>query len=263
VCRNCGLPVAADDDPLRGVSPGNVEMPSAQRAGVSATIGLGIVVVLLLVAGTLAVSGGGILSGGGRIGVAADASPSPSADTGDGTEPDGGSTGTGTVGTPGQEGGTETDFSCTTAGILDPEKGKWSLAGPSPSTQDDFDRLTFRLNKRGKGKASDATVVRFEFIPVREARETYDLRRVGGTRALVVTFEGPVSIDRNSFIELSELEAAGNESLRSVDIIGGDDGDVRAVIGVRGEGCAALSAPKWKKKGADKQARVYLDVKPA
>ena len=68
-CRNCGLPIAGTDDPVRGVAPGRVAMPSTQRSGVSALVGLALVVGLLLVAGTLAVSGGGILSSGGRLGV--------------------------------------------------------------------------------------------------------------------------------------------------------------------------------------------------
>jgi len=67
VCRNCGLPIASAGDPLRGVKPGRVDLPSAQRSGLSATVGLALVVGLLLVGGTLAVSGGGILNSGGRL----------------------------------------------------------------------------------------------------------------------------------------------------------------------------------------------------
>ena len=77
MCRNCGLPIASDSDPLRGVSAGHVDILRAQRSGVSATVGLVLVVGLLLVGGTLAVSGGGILNCGGRLGVEPIECPSP------------------------------------------------------------------------------------------------------------------------------------------------------------------------------------------
>ena len=65
VCRNCGLPIASSDDPLRGVTPGRVDLPGGQRSALSAALGLALVVGLLLVGGSLAVSGGGFLDGGG------------------------------------------------------------------------------------------------------------------------------------------------------------------------------------------------------
>ena len=79
VCRNCGLPIASTSDPLRGVKPGHVDLPTARRSGLSGMVGLAVVIGLLLVGGTLAVTGGGILNSGGRLGVAPDASASPAA----------------------------------------------------------------------------------------------------------------------------------------------------------------------------------------
>ena len=241
VCRNCGLPVAADNDPLRGVSPGSVEMPSTKRAGFSATIGLGLVVVLLLVAGSLAVSGGGILNSGGRIGVAAEPSPSPSAGAQDGIDPETGerivTDGTGNVGdgtAVAQAAGTETDFICTSGAIRDPDRGKWTISAPTPSKPGEADRLTFKLSQRGKSKASEGAVVRLDWMSPREAREAFGLTRVGGTRALVLTFEGNANIKRNSRLETAQLEGADADALRTVDTFDtfdGGDGDVRAVIG--------------------------------
>ena len=79
VCRNCGLPIASTADPLRGVKPGHVDLPTAQRSGLSGMVGLAMVIGLLLVGGTLAVSGGGILNSGGRLGVTPGSSASPAA----------------------------------------------------------------------------------------------------------------------------------------------------------------------------------------
>ena len=265
VCRNCGLPIAADNDPLRGVSAGHVEMPSAKRSGLSATVGLGLVVVLLLVAGTLAVSGGGILNSGGRFGVTAEASPSASAPDGsDPTNGDGIAAGGPEDGEPvvTEPVGTATEFTCTAAAILDPSQGKWTIAGPTPSKSGDFDRLSFRFNRRGKGKAAESTVAKLEWMSPREARDAFGLARVGGQRALVLTVEGPASINRNSRIETSQLEAANADAVRSVDVFDGDDGVIHVVAGVRGNGCARLSAPKWDRKNPVEQARVFLDVLP-
>ena len=93
VCRNCGLPIASTADPLRGVKAGHVDLPTAQRSGLSGMVGLAMVIGLLLVGGTLAVSGGGILNSGGRLGVDPVASTSPgvassSAPRDDGAGPD-------------------------------------------------------------------------------------------------------------------------------------------------------------------------------
>ena len=41
----------------------------------------------------------------------------------------------------------------------------------------------------------------------------------------------------------------------------GSDGKVRTVIGVRGEGCASLEAPVWKKANAKTQkSKIFLDI---
>ena len=263
-CRNCGLPVAAQDDPLRGVTPGNVEMPSAQRSGVSATIGLGLVVVLLLVAGTLAVSGGGILDGGGRIGVAPEDTPIPTSapDDTDGTDT-GGVDVADDVDTPTEKFTHLTDFTCGDDGIFDKRRGKWLIDASSAKFHEGNERIAFDLRLRTDERASTGSIVRMRWLTPSEVRETYGLDDLAGQRMLVLTFDGAITITSNSRIDAAELESSGTPSIRTVRIFDGDGGDVRAVIGLRGDGCARLAAPKWKDKKDDPSVKVFVDIEPA
>lgn len=243
-------------------------MPSAQRSGLSATIGLALVVGLLLVAGTLAVSGGGILSTGGRLGVDA-ASPSP--------EPasDGRSDGDGTVtpiasSDPGTDGGstgavTSFEFTCDEGTITDLSRGKWFLDEFVAGSREEggYDRVTFRLARTGKKKAKDGTSVKMEWMSPSEAKSTYGVpRRVQGERALVITFDGPVKIDANQTIDQLFLEPAGVTQVRNIQTFDGNEGQVHAVLGLRGESCARLSVNRkaWNKKTPQRNANVLLDI---
>ena len=276
VCRNCGLPIASAGDPLRGVKPGRVDLPSAQRSGLSATVGLALVVGLLLVGGTLAVSGGGILNSGGRlVDSGGDASPGADVDgaaddegQGQLTPPDGtltgatdpGSTETGD-GDPGGI-GTSFDFTCENGSIRDLGRSKWFLsqfrAGERLSEEGDYDRVTWEMSQRGSsGKGTTATM---EWTTPREARATYGADLVSGTRAIVVTFDGPVEITVEQQIDELLLEPENVVQVRTIDMFEGADGKVRTVIGVRGESCARMSSMGWTKKAKTRNGRVYLDV---
>jgi hypothetical protein len=243
-------------------------MPSARRAGLTATIGLIIVIALLVVSGTLAVSGGGILSGGGRIGIGPDASPSSSPEQGAAASnaPDAGLDPLATLApdsaSDGGGIGAVTDFSCDAIAIRDPEKTRWSITRSAASLHEGNDRLAFVLRRGGK-KAKDATTVRARWITPRQARQEFGIDRLSGQRILVVTFEGQVKLPNNSRIETSQLEDEGMSSMRLIEVFVGEDGNVRAVIGVRGDGCARLASPQWRKKKSEKEANVFLDIRPA
>lgn len=271
VCRNCGLPIASASDPLRGVKPGRVDMPSAERSGLSATIGLALVVGLLLVGGTLAVSGGGILSGGGRLGVQPGGSPSPAAQA-DGepidasseqiTPPDG--TETGSTDTGDDRGGTGTSFeyTCENDAIRDLGSSKWFLsqfkAGERVAEDETYERITWEMSKRGDAKTG--TTVSMEWTTPKEARSAYGADLVSGPRAIVVTFDGPIDITAGQRIDELLLEPESVERVRTIDMFEGEDGNVRTVIGIRGDSCARMSALGWTKKAEAKNARIYLDV---
>jgi hypothetical protein len=275
VCRNCGLPIASAADPLRGVTPGSVDLPGAQRSGLSAMLGLALVIGLLLVGGSLAVSGGGILGGGGAADPSAQASPGAAdagaqgdgetgevvppdgSDTGDpsadGSEPDGG----GTAGL-----GNSFEYTCENAELADLGHSKWFLsqfkAGVRQSDEGDYERITWEMSKRGTAK--NGTTVTMEWTTPREARSTYGADLVSGSRAVVVTFDGPVEIPVGQQIDEVLLEPEGVDQIRTIDMFVGEDGKVRTVVGIRGDSCLRMSSLGWTKKAKVNNGRVYLDV---
>jgi hypothetical protein len=267
VCRNCGLPIASAADPVRGVRPNHVEIASTSRSGMSATVGLAMVVGLLLIGGTLAVSGGGILDSGGRLGAGAAASASPGSDAGAG------------VAEPGDEAPTSDErptsdrrrdddpprtsfgYTCENDAIRDMSRSKWRmtqfLVGERRSDDGAFDRITWEMSRRS-GRAG-ATTVTMEWTTPEEARSTgADL--VSGQRAIVVTFDGPISATVGQQIDELSMEPEGVEQIRTVDMFTGEDGKVRTVIGLRGENCARMSSQGWARNAKNKNGRVFLDV---
>lgn len=272
VCRNCGLPIASADDPLRGVRANRVEIAGASRSGVSATLGLALVVGLLLIGGTLAVSGGGILSGGGRLGVDAGASPSagsggndPGSSPGavapaipDGQDDPGGSGG------QARDIGTSFDYTCEDGAIRDLSKGRWQLSqfrvGERLTDDGNFDRITWELARRGR-KGGAGTTVTMQWTTPEVARREYGADLVKGQRAIVVTFDGPVAATVGQQIDDLSLEPEGVVQIRTVDMFTGEDGKVRTVIGLREDNCARMSGQNWTRKAAGKKnGSVYLDI---
>lgn len=272
VCRNCGLPIASATDPLRGVAPGRVDMPGAQRSGLSATVGLALVVGLLVVGGTLAVSGGGILNSGGRLGIPGE-SPSPVPETNGGaTEAGSGPVvvppgDTDTAETGSDDGATATtgtafDYTCEDAVISDLSSSKWFLSqfkvGERVTDEESYDRITWEMSKRGS--ARNGTEATMEWVTPKEARALDGASLVNGQRAIVVTFDGPVDITAGQKVDQLLLEPENVVQIRTVDMFEGEDGKVRTVIGLRGDSCARMSSTGWRKKGKTNTAKVYLDV---
>jgi hypothetical protein len=272
VCRNCGLPIASAGDPLRGVAPGRVDMPSTHRSGLSATIGLVLVIGLLLVGGSLAVSGGGILSSGGRLvsGAGADPSAVPTSlpepaegqvvlDDGEATD----STDPEPDDKPPAE-GTSFDYTCEDAAIKDLGKLKWLLsevaAGPRVDEDGAFDQVYWKMSRQSKQAVKKGTTVRMEWTTPKEAQQDYGIQRVQGDRALIITFDGPVEITANQTIEAEQLEAEGITQVRRIQLFEGEDGKVRAAIGLSSDSCARMEAKGWGGKATPANSRVILDI---
>jgi hypothetical protein len=271
-CRNCGLPIAAADDPVRGVAPGRVDLPRTRRSGFSATIGFVLVVALLLVGGSLAISGGGgILSGGGRlIGPAETATPTPApvaATTGDETVP---------VGDPLEDEPTPKattanmdTFSCENGAIKDLSRGRWFLTDVKATVREDedgsrYDQVYWRLDRQNPGKkvkAAKATTVSMRWTTPDAAKERYGdaIGRVQGDRAIEIVFDGPVKISVNGVIEQSDLVDSDIDQLRRIQLFE-RNGRVRTVIGLKGDACARLGSVQWGAKSKKDNARVVLDV---
>jgi hypothetical protein len=271
VCRNCGLPIASAGDPLRGVAPGRVDMPSTHRSGLSATIGLVLVIGLLLVGGSLAVSGGGILSSGGRLVSGAEADPSatpsglPGPVEGQVAIDDGvaGSTSPVPDDAPPAE-GTSFAYTCEDAAIKDLGKLRWQLSEVRAGTRVDedgaFDQVYWKMSRQSKKAVKKGTTVRMEWTTPQEAQEAYGIQRVQGDRALVITFDGPVQITANQTIEAVQLQAEGIDQIRRIQLFEGEDGNVRAAIGLRTDSCARMEAKGWGGKATPANSRVILDI---
>ena len=266
-CRNCGLPIASAGDPVRGVVPGRVDLPKARRSGLSATIGFVMVIGLLLVGGTLAVSGGGILNSGGRLGAAAEspsAEPVGSGDPGNGDgaiprasgDPESGEV---TPTDPPANLTTSTDFTCEDAAIKDLSRGKWFLSGVAAGVRDETDQVYWSMTRQD-GKAKKGTTVTMEWMTPRDAQRKYDVPKVTGKRALVITFDGPVDITADATILLAQLEREGIDQIGKIQLLEGKDGKVRSFIGISSEGCAKLDSKNWSKKNKRKNGQVTLDL---
>lgn len=243
-------------------------MPSAQRSGISATVGLVIVVGLLLVAGSLAVSGGGILSSGGRIGVAPVSSGSPDSNASIAVPTDDPA-----LPLPSSDSGTQQPtsveltnalgYTCApdTGAIRDANKAKWRINRVTVGNRadDGLDRVTWELDRTARGKK--ATNVLLEWMDIKTAKETFGLAQLSGQRAIVITFDGPVDIIVDQRIDTAALEAEEVSAVRGVQQFVGPDGKVRAVIGTRGEGCVTMTAPLWKQaRNKTAKSKIFLDI---
>jgi hypothetical protein len=272
VCRNCGLPIAAADDPVRGVAPGRVDMPSTQRSGLSAMVGLALVVGLLLVAGTLAVSGGGILNSGGRLGAGTAPDASAATDETVSSTVDDGSLVDEVSGVDTADAGGETvaavgtsidDYTCDDGAIKDLSRRRWDLGGFSAGSRipKGFDQVSWTLDPIGRKKAKGGTTVTMEWMSPQQAKSTYQVpRRVQGNRALVVTFDGPIDINITQAVDSLSLEPEGVQQIRNIQQFVGSDNKVHTVLGLRSQSCARLEAKGWERKSKAKQALLLLQV---
>jgi hypothetical protein len=255
VCRNCGMPLGAPTDPLRGVSTRPMDLPAERRASIGAAVGLLAVVLILGGASVLVLGGDGFLSGGGRI--VAGGSPGPSGTLVAGGPASPGPSG-GTSAGPGATpvpGGTltRTPFTCEDAVIADATAGRWRLTRVSSEEQRRTDRVTLLLARQGQG--DDQARVELEWLSPREAAKRYQVDQPTGGRALVLTFKGPISAGPQ------DPGTVRLPAIRSLDVSTGKDGLVRAVLGIRGQGCARLSATGWEGAGPGETAEIELDVR--
>lgn len=244
-------------------------MPSAQRSGLSATIGLVLVVGLLLVAGTLAVSGGGILSTGGRLGVDPVASPSPTPiSDSSGVDGDLTTTPSGegeTEETPSTEGGisTKIDFTCDAGAIKELGRRKWFMSQfkAGSRVEEGYDQVTFELSREGSAKAKKAALVRLDWMEPSAARAKYGApSRIQGSRALVLTFDGPIDVPANQIVDSLQLEREDVNQIKNIQMFEGTDGNVHAIAGLRSDSCARLEGKSWGKKAKGNKSKVLLQV---
>ena len=272
-CRNCGLPIAASDDPVRGVAPGRVDLPRTRRSGFSAAVGFVLVVALHVVGGSLAISGGGgILSGGGRlIGPAETPTPTPApvaVDT-SGDQALASAQPLDEEVAPAATTANMKTYSCENGAIQDLSRGKWFLTDVKATTREAedgtlYDQIYWRLDRQTPGKkvkAANATNVTMKWTTPDRAKERYGdaIGRVQGDRAVEIVFDGPIDVAANTVIEQEEFEDVGIDQLRRIQLF--EQGKkVRTVIGLKGDACARLGSVQWGAKSTKDNARVVLDI---
>jgi hypothetical protein len=294
-CRNCGLPLGAPRDPVRGTTTKRADLPSDHGNGIAAIIGL------LAVVGIVGVAGFLIFKGFQGSATTANASPGASAvvrasgapvgtpgitfplgtsdpaasrvpgtsqpaetDTPSATDDPAATDAPTTTDEPTDPGatatprpiGTTSQWTCKAGAIADPLGGRWRITHANWSSATTTDRLTLSLT-RVNGSVRDGTTVRMAFMAPSKAASTLGITRPLGDRALVLTFDGP-TIAGTPMVG----QPAAMRALASVDIRRDADGVTQAAIGISGTGCVRLSAPAWK-TGSDATltADLILDIR--
>jgi hypothetical protein len=277
-CRDCGLPLGAPRDPVRGTTTRRAELPSERGAGIAAILGLAAIVVIAGIAGflvfrgfetavttagasaTIGPSSGIAGASAGATAEASDASDPPVTDptaiptqrsTTSPTEDPGDPTERPTADTL----STRTGWTCDPASIQDPLKGRWRIAQVRWGRQDSFDRLSFDL-VRLEGSARRGVIVSMEFLRPGRAASRYDMDTPDSDRALVITFDGPLNL------RAAMSERPGLATLASFEARTDADGVVHAVLGIEGDGCARIVANDWR-DGSDgtTTAKLVIDVR--
>lgn len=282
-CRDCGLPLGAPRDPVRGTTTRRAELPSDRGAGVAALFSLLAIVVIAGVAGFLVfrgfdagsttaaatatprASGDPQASGPAGSGALIGASPvtatneplaSDEAPESDGPDPFETSEPTDepVAETPPVV-PTSTRFTCGDASIQDPLAGRWRITQARWSEHSAFDRVTLDL-VRTSGSTRDGATVAQDFIKPAKAVAQYGVAAPTGGRALVVTFDGPITL-RAPMSAQPELTA-----VKSLEARRDADGVVHLVIGVEGEGCARMLANDWRDGSEETMtAQLAIDVR--
>jgi len=292
-CRNCGLPLGAPRDPVRGTTTKRAELPSDRGTGLTAIFGLLVVVGIVGVAGFFIYKGfqanGGTATGSPRPSHVAGASVAPAAtptvtfpvssltpvasqvpgasqpvQTGEPLATDG-PTDTAEPSATDQPGAgptaspaalsTVSAWTCKTGAIADPLDGKWRIARTSWNSGASSDRVTLTLT-RVSGTAKQGTVVNLAYMSPARAVSKYGVVRPVGDHAIVLTFDGPVAVGAPM------VGSPGLQAIQSVDVRRDASGLTHAVVGITGTGCARLNSADWK-NGSDttQTAILTLDVR--
>lgn len=289
-CRNCGLPLGAPHDPVRGTTSRRADLPSEHGAGLAAIVGLLAAVVVLAGAGFLIVRS----NSGTGTGTLPTATPVVVPSRGPDGTPDGGPSlipaatsgalptrkplgsgepaasadpGTRTpepFAPPSEEPTPEaspaplvadTDFTCEAADFDDPSRGTWRVAAAQWGARDKWDELTIELVRvDGKGR----TTIGVEAMSAQDAAQVSGLDEAPTSRVILITFDGDVSIRIDPIV--------ATLGLRSLDYLNIDTANdiTYAMVGVNRDGCYRMFAPAWKKGqevAVGDRMNLLLDVK--
>ena len=287
-CRDCGLPLGAPRDPVRGTTTRRADLPSDHGAGMAAVLSLLAAVLIAGAAGFFVFRGfesggataaatatpatsGGLVTGSPGVSRAPGESFLASSDgpttvvPGATGEPDpvgtadptdeaiAGRTADPTQRTPAVA--TSTRFTCGDAAIQDPLAGRWRITQARTSEHSAFDRVTLDL-ERMSGSAKHGATVAQDYIKPAKAVAQYGVAPPTGARALVVTFDGLIGL-RTVITAQPSLTA-----IKSLEARRDARGVVHLVIGVEGRGCARMIANDWRDGSeATTTAQLTIDVR--
>ena len=109
---------------------------------------------------------------------------------------------------------------------------------------------------RVSGTAKNGTTVDLAYMSPGRAASRYGVTRPVGDHAIVLTFDGPVTVGA------AMAGTPGMRAIESVDVRRDAPGVTHAVIGITGNGCARLNAADWKDgSDATQTAALTLDVR--
>jgi hypothetical protein len=275
-CRNCGLPLGAPRDPVRGTTSRRADLPSEHGTGIAAIVGLVVAVLVLAGAGWLILRGN---NGGAAvlptstpaISLAAGATPRPTTrpllPSRVPANPDG-SPAVATPRTrtpqPSDASGAnasagplvaDTDFTCDLGSFQDPSNGSWSVSEARWGARAKWDELTLVLT-REKGKGTTRFDV--EAMSAQEAAQISGLDPARDDRVILITLDGDVIMGIPPVV--------ADMGLRTLDFLNVETANdtTYAVVGVNTDGCYRLSAPAWKRGDSiavGDTVNVLLDVK--
>ena len=271
-CRWCGTPLGLPTDPVLGTTTRR-----AMRSGSGLTMGtvLGAVALILLVAVTgWLVLGGGLVhlipaanatptpSGGASASPSASASSLPSASPTVTPTPTSGGPSASPSPSPSPSTSAEptapptsTGFTCDPATIGDPNSAVWQVTNYQWSQHSGYDEMELDLTLR-RTSATNAATATVESMTSSDVADRFGMTAPTTSRAIVVTFQGPVTVTFDTSHE------TGYSVIAEVAVGTGNDGLVHAVIGAQGNGCYKLSAADWGQSSAPATARVLVDVRP-
>lgn len=282
-CRWCGTPLGRPTDPVMGVTTRRA-LDGRRGTPFSTLLGAFAALVLVGVVGFLALNSG-LLPGGGddassrprsaaSLAASPGASDAPGSDrppTSIGISPGPDASPTASAGPPEASNGgpsvpppsaspppsvppAETDFTCDPTSVSDAASAAWRLVGARWVPRNGFDQLALVLQRRRTDAPRMGTVT-LESMPTGEVTERYGLVAPDSSdRAIVLSFEGPFQLPN---------EIDGDPDLTSIQELSvvTDEGTVRAIVGVAGEGCHRLGAAGWAFQSAPQEVEVILDVR--
>ncbi len=270
-CRNCGLPLGAPQDPVRGTSTRRADLPSEHGTGLTSIIGLVAALVLLATAVFLVLRAG-------DTGATPRFTPTPGPSSSDLVFPSGASPFASAetplpaasasvpaassqpsaqpTATPIASGGSftpSTGFTCDLATLTDPTNGKWYVSHLNWARRSTYDQVILTLTRNGSA-ATGALLTIQTMTPANVTGQYGVSPPSDGQQAVVLNFDSNAKTNKTLSV------VPGYAAVRTVDVVMDTNSQLDVVIGVNGSGCHRLSAPKWLTSPTSPTVDILIDI---